>query len=63
MSRIGFLKFDISDIATVNRGTLRLYVEFSDQLDIRTLAFYDMTEIDWSEEELTWATAHLEGHH
>ena len=59
MTRVGFLKFDISSIAAVEKANLRLYIEFSDQLDVRTLAFSDVTGEEWSEGELTWAAAPL----
>ena len=33
MTRVAFIKFDISDLATLERAILRLYVEFVDQLE------------------------------
>jgi len=59
MTRVGFIKFDLSDYATIERAILRLYVEFADQLESRTIAIYDVTGFDWLDEDLTWETAPL----
>lgn len=60
MSRIAFLKFDLSDFAGVEQAALRLFVEFSDVLETRVLRFYDVTGIKWSENSLTWENVPLE---
>ncbi|NMB39303.1 MAG: DNRLRE domain-containing protein [Firmicutes bacterium] len=59
MTRVAFLKFDISNFATIERAILNLYVEFSDQLENRVIAFYDATGAEWSEDDLTWENAPL----
>lgn len=59
MTRIAFLKFDISDFQTIEQAILRLYVEFSDQLENRIIGFYDVTGARWSEDDLTWESAPL----
>jgi len=61
MTRIAFITFDISDISSVERAKLRLYVEWADQLEVRELAVWDMTGFEWSENELTWESAPSEG--
>lgn len=59
MSRMAFLKFDISDFTSVEKATLRLWVELSDTLESKTLGVYDITGEEWTESELTWETAPL----
>jgi len=61
MSRIVFLKFDISEVPAVERATLRLFMELNDVLELKRLAFYDITGVEWSESEITWETAPLTG--
>lgn len=60
-TRVIFLKFDISEIESVEKATLRLFLEFNDVLEFKTLAFYDITGQEWSEAEITWENAPLEG--
>ena len=60
-TRVIFLKFDISEIESVEEATLRLFLEFNDVLEFKTLAFYDITGQEWSEAEITWENAPLEG--
>ena len=60
MTRVAFLKFDVSNFIDVEEAILRLYVEFSDQLENRTIAFYDITGNTWSEREITWENAPVE---
>jgi hypothetical protein len=59
MTRVAFLKFDLSDFASVEWAVLRLYAGFSDQLENRVIAIYDVTGADWSESDLTWENAPL----
>lgn len=59
MTRVAFLKFDISDFSTMEQAILRLYVDFSDQLDNRVIELHDATGIKWTEDELTWNNAPL----
>ncbi|NMB39301.1 MAG: DNRLRE domain-containing protein [Firmicutes bacterium] len=61
MTRISFIKFDISDITAVEKATLRLWVEFSDVLESKVIGVYDVTGEEWSESELTWENAPLTG--
>lgn len=61
MTRVAFLKFDISDFATMERAILRLYVDFSDQLESRVIGLYDATGAEWEENKLTWNNAPLSG--
>lgn len=60
-TRVIFLKFDISEIESVEKATLRLFLEKNDVLEFKTLAFYDITGEEWSEHEITWENAPLEG--
>ena len=46
MTRVAFIKFDISDLATLERAILRLYVEFVDQLENRVISLYDVTGME-----------------
>jgi len=57
MTRIAFMKFDISELATVEKAVLRLYVEWADQLENRVIAIYDVTGFEWSERDLAWENA------
>ena len=59
-TRVIFLKFDISEIESVEEATLRLFLEKNDVLEFKTLAFYDITGLEWSEAEITWENAPLE---
>jgi hypothetical protein len=61
MTRVAFIKFDISDLATLERAILRLYVEFVDQLENRVISLYDVTGMEWSEWDLTWENAPVTG--
>src|SRR5690606_28994582 len=58
-TRVIFLKFDISEIESVEEATLRLFLVKNDVLDFKTLAFYDITGLEWSEAEITWENAPL----
>lgn len=57
MTRTVFLKFDISEIENVERATLRLFMELNDVLEMKHIALYDITGVEWSENTLTWETA------
>jgi len=56
-TRMFFLKFDISEVTAVQKATLRLYVVRSDVLELKQIAFYDITGEAWSENEITWENA------
>jgi len=57
MTRITFLKFDISSVTAVERATLRLFMQLNDVLEMKQLGLYDVTGVEWSEKDLTWETA------
>lgn len=57
MTRTVFLKFDLSEVTDVQKAALRLFMQFNDVLEMKQLAFYDITGMEWSEQTVTWETA------
>ena len=38
MTRVAFIKFDVSGLASVERAVLRLYAEWADELENRVIS-------------------------
>ncbi len=60
MTRISFITFDISDLASVQSAVFRFYVDWADVLEVRDLEFWSISDA-WLEDEITWENAPLQG--
>lgn len=61
MTRVAFIKFDVSGLASVERAVLRLYAEWADELENRVISLFDVTGLEWSEWDLSWENASTAG--